>query len=89
MGFRVKHLKGAIAAFVLSGVFAIAEALPSLAGGFTQPKNFNFTSLSYSNFDTDTFHKQEIQFYLGPGSTVRPYTREVCSKHIEATNLLI
>ncbi|PSB49037.1 hypothetical protein [Chroococcidiopsis sp. CCNUC1] len=67
MGFRVKHLKGAIATVLLSGVCAIAESLPSLAGGFTQPKNFNFTSLSYSNFDTDTFHKQEIQFYLEHG----------------------
>lgn len=67
MGFRVKHLKGAIATLVIGGVLAIAEALPSLAGGFTQPKNFNFTSLSYSNFDTDTFHKEEIQFYLEHG----------------------
>ena len=49
MGFRVKHLKQAIATFILGGMITIAEALPSLAGGFTQPKNFNFSSLSYSN----------------------------------------
>ena len=67
MGFRVKHLVNAIAQITLSGVLSICGTLPSLAGGFTQPKGFNFTSFSYSNFDTDTFHKQEIQLYLEHG----------------------
>lgn len=67
MGFGVKHLVRAIAASGLGGLLSICSALPSLAGGFTQPQGFNFTSFSYSNFDTDTFHKQEIQFYLEHG----------------------
>ena len=67
MGFGVKNLVQAIASAGLGGLLSICSALPSLAGGFTQPQGFNFTSLSYSNFDTDTFHKQEIQFYLEHG----------------------
>ena len=67
MGFRIKHLVYAIAQIALGGLLSIGVAQPSYSGGFTQPKGFNFTSFSYSNFDTDTFHQQEIQFYLEHG----------------------
>lgn len=67
MGFRVKHLVRAIASAGLGGLLSICTAGRGDCGGFTQPKGFNFTSFSYSNFDTDTFHKQDIQFYLEHG----------------------
>jgi hypothetical protein len=67
MGFGIKHLFRAIAQSGLGGLLSVWATLPAIAGGFTQPENFTFTSFSYSNFDTDTFHKQEIQFYLEYG----------------------
>lgn len=67
MGFRVKHLARAIASVALTGLLSICAGGRGYCGGFTQPKGFNFTSFSYSNFDTDTFHKQDIQFYLEHG----------------------
>jgi len=42
-------------------------ALPAMAGGFTQPKGLTFTSFSFFTFDTDSFHKQELQIYLEYG----------------------
>ncbi len=67
MGFGVKHLVRVMLQSGLGGLLSVWATLPAMAGGFTQPDNFTFTSFSYSNFDTDTFHKQEIQFYLEYG----------------------
>lgn len=67
MGFEVKHLIRAIALEALGGLVSLCATLPAIAGGFTQPQGITFTSFSYTNFDTDSFHKQEIQFYLEHG----------------------
>jgi hypothetical protein len=67
MGLGIKHLCRATIQAGCGGLLSIWAAMPAIAGGFTQPQNFTFTSFSYSNFDTDTFHKQEIQFYLEYG----------------------
>jgi hypothetical protein len=67
MGVEIKRLIRVITQSGLAGLLVIWGALPAIAGGFTQPKGFTFTSFSFSTFDTDSFHKQEIQFYLEHG----------------------
>lgn len=67
MGIEVKHFIRAIALETLGGLLSIWSVLPAMAGGFTQPKDYTFTSLSFFTFDTDTFHKQQIQLYLEHG----------------------
>lgn len=67
MGFEVKHLIRVILLAALGEVISFWATLPSLAGGFTQPENFTFSSFSFSTFDSNNFHKEEIQFYLEHG----------------------
>ena len=65
--FLIKPLASAIATTALGGLLSLWGALPTLAGGFTQPDDFTFSSFSFSTFDSGNFHKEEIQFYLEYG----------------------
>jgi len=65
MGVEVKRLIGLITQWD-SGATINLGALPAM-GGFTQPKGLTFTSFSFFTFDTDSFHKQELQIYLEYG----------------------
>lgn len=67
MGFGVKHLLKVVTHLGLGGILSICGVLPCLAGGYTQPKGFTFTALGINTYDTDTYHKLEIQAYLEHG----------------------
>lgn len=67
MGIDVKRLIGVITQLGLGGLLLISGALPAMAGGFTQPKGFSFTALGVNTYDTDSYHKLEIQAYVEHG----------------------
>ena len=68
MGIEVKRLVRVITQSALAGLLLVWGAVPRvLAGGFTQPKGFTFTALSVNTYDTDSFHKLDLQFYLEYG----------------------
>lgn len=67
MGVEIKRLIRVITESGIGALLSICGALPAMAGGYTQPKGFTFTALGVNTYDTESFHKLEIQPYIEHG----------------------